>query len=339
MTFKERYFEGEIPFEEIDKYTSRWNFSDETCTLACYLGLNGEEEDVWIGQSDEALEELLEKEKAAYEACSSKILFTDLDGTLLNDQKEISAKNRDAIRRALEEGHKIVLTSGRALSSILRIAQKLELDQPGCYIIAFNGGQIYNCETKKLMLDRTLDLDDVGIVFEAAGKAGIHCQTYEGNDLLVSGESEELDYYIRSTSTPYQVVDDVLEHLTREPNKVLLIDLHEKQRLVDFQNQMQPYFKDRMDSMFSSEYYLEIVPKGVSKGNALHFLANYLNIPMKNTVAAGDSENDLSMIREAAVGAVMANGLPYVKADADYVTEKDNNHDGFAEIVNKYLLQ
>ena len=59
MTFKERFFLGEIPFEDIDRYTSRWNFSDETCTLAAYLGLNGEEEDVWISQSDEALEALV----------------------------------------------------------------------------------------------------------------------------------------------------------------------------------------------------------------------------------------------------------------------------------------
>ena len=82
MTFKERFFLGEIPFEDIDRYTSRWNFSDETCTLAAYLGLNGEEEDVWISQSDEALEALLEKEKAAYLACPTKILFTDLDGNV-----------------------------------------------------------------------------------------------------------------------------------------------------------------------------------------------------------------------------------------------------------------
>ena len=66
MTFKERFFRGEIPFDEIDRYTGHWNFSDETCTLAQYLGLNAEEEDVWISQSDEALEALLEKEKKAY---------------------------------------------------------------------------------------------------------------------------------------------------------------------------------------------------------------------------------------------------------------------------------
>jgi hypothetical protein len=60
--FKELYLAGEIEFEEIDRYVSRWNNSDETCTLREYLGLNEEEEDVWIEQDDEALQELLDKQ-------------------------------------------------------------------------------------------------------------------------------------------------------------------------------------------------------------------------------------------------------------------------------------
>lgn len=63
MTFKELYLAGEIEFEEIDGYISKWNHSDETRTLREYLGLNVEEEDVWIDVSDEALQELLDKQK------------------------------------------------------------------------------------------------------------------------------------------------------------------------------------------------------------------------------------------------------------------------------------
>lgn len=59
--FKERYQAGEIPFEEIDRYISIWNNSDDERTLAQFLGLNAKEEDVWITESDEALQELLDK--------------------------------------------------------------------------------------------------------------------------------------------------------------------------------------------------------------------------------------------------------------------------------------
>ncbi len=62
-TFKERYLAGEIEFEAIDDATQKWGMSDETCTLREYLGLNAEEEDVWISVSDEALQEMLEKQR------------------------------------------------------------------------------------------------------------------------------------------------------------------------------------------------------------------------------------------------------------------------------------
>lgn len=63
MKFKERYLAGEIPFEEVDRYVEEWGNSDELCTLREYLGLNEEEEDVWISESDEALKELLDSQK------------------------------------------------------------------------------------------------------------------------------------------------------------------------------------------------------------------------------------------------------------------------------------
>ena len=74
----------------------------------------------------------------------TKILFTDLDGTLLNDQKQISEGNLAAIRQALDLGHKVVISTGRALASAKKQAETLGLTMPGCYIIAFNGACIYD---------------------------------------------------------------------------------------------------------------------------------------------------------------------------------------------------
>jgi len=63
MKFKEKYLAGQIPFEEIDIYIQEWGENEEPCTLREYLGLNEEEEDVWVSDSDEALIELLDKQK------------------------------------------------------------------------------------------------------------------------------------------------------------------------------------------------------------------------------------------------------------------------------------
>ena len=83
---------------------------------------------------------------------------------------------------------------------------------------------------------------------------------------------------------------------------------------------------------------LELVPPGVNKGNAVRFLCGYLGIPIGHSLAAGDAENDLTMIQAAGIGAAMCNGEAFLKEAADYVTLADNNHDGVAEILEKFIL-
>ena len=106
MKFRERFMLGEVPFDEIFSLTDKWNFSDEDCTLREYLGLTAKEEDIWISDSDDALEELLEQEKR------TKAVFLDLDGTLFTDAKTFSDGNRQVIEQALEAGHQIVISTG-----------------------------------------------------------------------------------------------------------------------------------------------------------------------------------------------------------------------------------
>ena len=117
MTFREQYMKGELPFDAIFDYTDEWNYGGADCTLREYLGLTPEEEDVWVSESDEALETLLEKEK------NRKIIFLDLDGTLLNDEKQFTPGNRKAVKQALRAGHQIVITTGRPLFSALAQAE------------------------------------------------------------------------------------------------------------------------------------------------------------------------------------------------------------------------
>ena len=107
----------------------------------------------------------------------TKILFTDLDGTLLNDQKQISKGNLTAIHKALDCGHKIVISTGRALISARKQAETLGLTMPGCYIIAFNGACIYDIHAKKVIFSQTIPVDYVYALFEEAHRQGIHIQT------------------------------------------------------------------------------------------------------------------------------------------------------------------
>ena len=90
---------------------------------------------------------------------------------------------------------------------------------------------------------------------------------------------------------------------------------------------------DRLTLLYSNPYYLEIFPSEAGKGSAVKRLAEYLNVPIENTFAAGDEQNDISMIEAAGCGIAMANATDLVKSKADVITKDDNDHDGLAPFI------
>ena len=253
---------------------------------------------------------------------NTKILFTDLDGTLLNDEKEVTAGNQAAIDRALEQGHKIVVTTGRPLASGLDIAERIGLTKEGCYVIAFNGGQIYDPFHKKTIYGKTFSKEVAKPLFQEAMDRGLHIQSYSDTQVLSLKENRELLFYI--SGTPY---------------KILLVGLDNRAELDRYQEECVNPLKGTVRGFFSTENFLEIVPDGVSKGVAVKWLCEYLDIPLENSVAAGDAPNDVEMLQAAYVGAVMKNAYEGMDRYATYVTERDNNHDGVAEIIEKFILR
>ena len=331
MTFRERYLNGEADFEELFDLTDEWNFSDETCTLREYLGLTEEEEDVWISESDDALFELLEKEK------NRKLFLTDLDGTLLNDRKELTDGNRKQIERILNEGHAVCLSTGRALKSALYQAERLGLMKEGCYIIAYNGGQIYDIGKKYILHSESIPMDLTRLCFDEALDFGINIQAYDPEYVLSEKEHPDQERYCRIQNLTWKIVPDIVEYLTMGTPKMLATDIQNPDNVTDFRARLQPLVEGRLDLFLSQKDYLEIVPPGVNKGNALRCLCEYLQIPVSHTIAAGDAENDLQMLKAAEIGVCMINGTEAAKKEADYVTRLDNNHDGVAEILEKYF--
>lgn len=269
----------------------------------------------------------------------AKALFLDLDGTLLNDRKEITASNRAAIYRALDMGHKVVINTGRPLVSAIKQGEALGLTGEGCYLIAYNGSVIYDMYQRKILFQRTLPLEFVREVFAEANRRGIHIQTYDDTHTLVEPRNDNTSVrrYCDIIKMDFRVIPDV-NGLTQEPVKMLLIDFNDHAPLEEFRQWLLRNYADRMDTFFSCEQYLEIVTKGLSKGSALLQLCDILGVPAEHSIAAGDAPNDLDMLRTAAVGVAMANATDEVKAVSDYITRRDNNHDGIAEIVEKFVL-
>ncbi len=133
-----------------------------------------------------------------------------------------------------------------------------------------------------------------------------------------------------------QRLENVLDHA---PFKLLAIDLEDRARLEAFRETVQAAEESsNIICAFSNPMYLEFYDKRAGKGNALVNLCNALHVLEKNAIAAGDEENDCSMIEAAGIGVAMANAVPLLKERADYITEKDNNHDGIVEVIERFIL-
>lgn len=269
-----------------------------------------------------------------------RLLFLDLDGTLLNDAKQITELNRKALDRTLQRGHGVIITTGRPLKSAMALSKRLGLDQPGCYVIAYNGAMIYDWGKQETMQFCALEIPTVIRVFEQAKALGQHVQTYDAFHVLVEpdGDDDAVRRYCNMVGMTHRVIGDVHTDVKEEPVKCLVINYEEKSGLLKMQDWIRTEMP-QLDCYFSCEQFLEVVPKGMNKGTAVRTLCRMLNVEIENAVAAGDAANDLAMLKAAGIGAAMINGAPEVKAIADFITTRDNNHDGVAEIADRFFYE
>lgn len=266
-----------------------------------------------------------------------KILFTDLDGTLLNDQKQISERTKKALYALNEQGHTLVFTTGRPLSSVLEVRTALDLCFPDSYIIAYNGSLIWHCDTNTPVIEHTICMDDVRSILAETHALNIHCHTYENGTILFERDRTELTYYRTHIHLPARIVTDIPSALTREPYKLISIHLTDHALLKELQHRVLAKLSERVTAVFSNDCYLEFYPIASGKGNAVKSLCHMLHIPLSNAAAIGDESNDITMLDAAGLGCAVANANPLVKEHADFVTAHDNNHDGICDLIDYFF--
>lgn len=263
------------------------------------------------------------------------LLFCDLDGTLLRDDCTISPAMRDALNRMTAAGHQLILSSGRPLPSVLEIRETEGIAYPNMLISSYNGALVYDCESKKPILEYQISGSDAAFIVRKAKEAGIHIHGYTASEIVCYCMNEELRYYTSRIHMPLKCVDDLADALSVGSTKLQTIHLTDKSVLERFRDELLSCegLKDRIQIVFSGSQYMEILPIEAGKGTALRFVTDYLPILRTHTYAAGDAQNDISMIEAAHVGIAMANADPDVKQAADIVTKKTNNEDGLLEII------
>lgn len=265
-----------------------------------------------------------------------KIFFTDLDGTLLNDEKIITPKTKEILERITELGHYLVFISGRPMMSVMEAREGLPISDKNLYLIASNGGVIYDAENKQNLKENRLTYEQAEYVLKYCEQAGVHSHTYTDHAIVSKRQSKELTFYQKTIHMPSLITDDLIGSLDKPPLKCIAISA-EKEKLDRVKEGLSEWAEGQVDLMFSNEKLLEMIPITSGKGTALKWLSDYLEVKIENTMAAGDMENDISMIKAAGLGVAMLNGAPQVKEVADKITMFDNNHDGLVPILEEFF--
>lgn len=276
------------------------------------------------------LKELKERRK--------NILFTDMDGTLLLSDSTISAKMKEALDKAVENGHRLVLSSGRPLPSIRERSVALGINYSNSYIISFNGGLIYDASNDSVLRSIKLSSDIIRKVTALTDKEGVHAHCYTEQEIVGTVDDDELKYYRERIDMPFIKVDNIADFLTDGTYKIQIIDLESRKRLEKIQKLIENELSDFVDTCFSNDRYLEILPKGINKGDGVKFLTSYLCYPVSHTFGAGDENNDIPMLLAAGHGVAVQNAKDEVKAVSEIITQGDHNHDGLLEILEKYFV-
>ena len=250
-----------------------------------------------------------------------KMIVLDLDGTLTNQNKEITPKTKETLMRAQEQGKIVVLASGRPTYGVMPLAEELHLEDYGGYILSFNGGIIMNCKTKEVVFSRQIPAESNGKIIDLAQEHNVSILTYENRTLLTNRPEDQyvqLESRINTLKIIPRTTDDG-----------------------DYLAMVEPKVKAALGKNFSvyrsDPFFLEILPKGIDKAQSLERLLAVIGVKREEMIACGDGYNDLTMVQYAGLGVAMGNGVLPVRKAADYIT-LTNEEDGVAHVVEKFML-
>lgn len=268
-----------------------------------------------------------------------RLLAMDMDGTVLSSEKIITPRTEQAIHRALAAGKEVLLATGRAPSEVREHLKKFP-DMH--YAICLAGATVVDLREKK-------DLSVVSFSRALAEKILSIGRSYDTFTAIYAGEDVfverchhgNMEYFgCQCFAKLYEQtafwVDDIAQVMEERGDDVRKINFyfHSGEEYVRADEQLRP-LPITYASGIPNNY--EISPGGVDKGVGLTALCEKLNIPIAQAIAVGDEGNDLSMIRCAGLGVAMGNATDVVKAAAGAVTA-DCDHDGVAEVIERYLL-
>ena len=252
----------------------------------------------------------------------------DMDDTLLDPNHEITPFGAQAVQKARDLGVTVVVASGRMHAATRRYTQQLNLDTP---VISYNGALVKNAATGEVWLEDHVDADLAATIRQYARENNLQLNYYLHDILYSAAQTQWLDLYQRRTGAPIKILPDFEAKLRgTTPTKLVFVDSPE--RIAGLIKPMQERFGQQAYVTRSNDEYLEFMPPNADKGKALALVASKLNVTEAQTVAFGDSWNDIPMLKWAGRSCAMSNAKPEVQSVAGEIIGS-NSEDGVAHAL------
>ncbi|MBC2250385.1 HAD family phosphatase [Listeria sp. FSL L7-0123] len=276
---------------------------------------------------------------------TTQAIILDIDGTLLNDDKKISTKTKEALITAQQNGVKLILASGRPTTGMHLYAEQLEMEKYHGLLVSYNGAKVVDCQTKEELFNQALTVSEGKAVLEHMKNFEVKVMIDKDDymyvndvfDCYVPYKGEEINiiqYESRGGNFKLCEKDDLAAFLDYRISKILTAgDPAYMQE--NYQAMMAP-FKDNLNCVFTADFYFEFTAQGIDKAKALDTVLTPMGISPENIIAFGDGHNDITMVEYAGTGIAMSNAVPELKAAASSIT-LSNNEDGIAHVLNSLI--
>lgn len=261
-----------------------------------------------------------------------KLVVSDMDGTLLTPQKQVTHHTLNAITALKQAGVPVCLVSSRPASGIEMYLEALKLDTP---YGALNGGCIFNPD-RSMHSQLTLAADVTQEALEMLDTHQIEAWLFRGHEWLVTnGTSAFVEPECRAIRQKPSVVPDLKNEL--EGVGKITAASTDYEALTRQEMEIGALLQGRASVARSAPFYLDITPPNANKGYALHQLANFYGIAPHEVACLGDMNNDLPMFAAAGLAVAMGQATDTVKAQAHYVTDT-NAQDGWSKAITDFIL-
>jgi len=275
-----------------------------------------------------------------------RLIALDLDGTLLDDRGEVSPADAAALREFADSGGVVVLASGRMTDNIRPFHRAMNLDGP---TIAYNGALARDSQAAgaRVISEIPLPAHQADQLIDYTRRENLHLNYYFGEKLYARDDPQLrrfADLYTRQTGAVFHFRPDLESFRGKPPTKALIVTDPSLPGQPDPRHRDELYavwhdrWGDEVTVMRTNPEYLEFYHRQASKAAALAAVARHLHIDQSLTLALGDNYNDVSMLRWAGCGVVVANAAEEVRAAADWVSPLTNNQSAVADALSRLLL-